>query len=276
MTTFRVFLICLMTVVPMAPQMASAASPGELDRLSAALRVSDLMEILSEEGRVQSGDLQADMFPGRATGAWSATSAAIYDVEDMRGVFRTRLDAELADTDIAPMLEYLESEEGTRIVQLEVDARRALMDESIEEAASDAFRDLQRDDEARVALLEAFVDANNLIDLNVSGALNSNLSFYSGLAAGGGFDLPQDEILADVWESADAIREDTSEWMFGYLTLAYGPLEDQVLENYVSLSETPSGRALNRALFAAFDELFRGISFDLGKAASRFTQGDDI
>ncbi|CAN0597107.1 unnamed protein product [Ectocarpus sp. 12 AP-2014] len=167
-----------MTVVPMAPQMASAASPDELDRLSAALRVSDLMEILSEEGRVQSGDLQADMFPGRATGAWSATSAAIYDVEDMRGVFRTRLDAELADTDIAPMLEYLESEEGTRIVQLEVDARRALMDESIEEAASDAFRDLQRDDEARVALLEAFVDANNLIDLNVSGALNSNLSFY--------------------------------------------------------------------------------------------------
>ncbi|NNE89816.1 MAG: hypothetical protein HKN27_17245, partial [Silicimonas sp.] len=123
---------------------------------------------------------------------------------------------------------------------------------------------------------EAFVEANNLIDLNVSGALNANLSFYNGLAAGGGFDLPQDEILADVWESADAIREDTNEWIFGYLTLAYDPISDAALADYIALSETPSGKAMNRALFAAFDDLFRGISYDLGKAASRFTQGDDI
>ena len=150
------------------------------------------------------------------------------------------------------------------------------MDDSIEEAARDAFGDLQAEDPERVVQLETFVEANNLIDLNVSGALNSNLSFYSGLAAGGGFDLPQDEILADVWESADAIREDTTEWMFGYLTIAYGPLEDAALDAYITQSDTPSGRALNRALFAAFDELFRGISFDIGKAASLFTQGDDI
>lgn len=272
MARLKLILVCLIAL----PQMAYAASPGELDRLYQALRGPDLMEILSEEGREQSRDLQTEMFPGRNSGSWLVTSATIYDVETMAEIFRKRFDAELAETDVVPVLEYLESEAGRQVVQLEVDARRALMDESLEEAAKNAFRDLQDADPDRVTQLEAFVEANSLIDLNVSGALNSNLAFYNGLAAGGGFDLPQDQILADVWESADAIRADTTEWMFGYLTLAYGPLENQELETYIEFSQTPSGRALNRALFAAFDELFLGISFDLGEAASRFTQGDDI
>ena len=58
--------------------------------------------------------------------------------------------------------------------------------------------------------------------------------------------------------------------------MAYGPLSDAELEGYIALSATREGRSMNLALFAAFDELFRGISFDIGKAASRFTQGDDI
>ncbi|MEO9824486.1 MAG: DUF2059 domain-containing protein [Paracoccaceae bacterium] len=269
---FRILLVSLLTL----PQLALAATPGELDRLYTALRGTDLMEILSEEGRVQSEELQADMFPGRSNASWVATSSAIYDVEKMRVTFRARFNAELTDTDVSEILDYLESDEGKRVVNLEVDARRALMDDAVEEAAREAFGELKIADEARLDRLEAFVDANNLIDLNVSGALNSNLSFYNGLAAGGGFELPQDEILADIWESADEIRADATEWMFGYLTMAYEPLEDQALDTYISLSETPSGKALNRALFAAFDDLFRGISFDLGKAASRFTQGDDI
>ena len=272
MALFRILVVSLMPL----PQLAFAATPGELDRLYLALRGPDLMEILSEEGRMQSEDLQGDMFPGRSSGAWIATSSAIYDVERMRATFRTRFDAELAETDVSEILDYLESAAGKRIVTLEVDARRALMDESVEEAAREAFGVLKTDDPERVERLEAFVDANNLIDLNVSGALNSNLSFYNGLAAGGGFDLPQDEILADIWESADEIRTDTTEWMFGYLSLAYDPLEDQALDTYITLSGSPSGKALNRALFAAFDDLFRGISFDIGKAASRFAQGDDI
>ena len=272
MTRLRILLVCLIAL----PQIAAAASQSELDRLYQALRGPDLMEILSEEGRVQSDELQADMFPGRSNGSWSAVSAMIYDTDAMRTTFRTRFDAELVEADVTPVLNFLESETGARIVQLEVDARRALMDESIEEAARAAFEDLEKDDPDRLAQLEAFVETNNLIDLNVSGALNSNLSFYGGLADGGGFDLPEEEILADVWASADDIRADTIEWMFGYLTMAYAPVDDQALDAYIAMSEAPSGKALNRALFAAFDDLFQEISYDLGKAASRFTQGDDI
>lgn len=272
MIHIRTLAACLIAI----PQFALAATPEELDRLYQALRGPDLMEILSEEGQAQSIDLQADMFPGRSNGAWLATTAAIYNVDVMEDVFRDRFDQELADTDVSPLLSYLESDAGRRIVQLEVDARRALMDDSVEEAAKEAFAVLDAEDPERLAQLETFVDENDLIDLNVSGALNANLSFYNGLSAGGGFDLPQDEILADVWSSADGIREDTIEWVFSYLTMAYGPLSDAELEGYIALSATPEGRAMNLALFAAFDELFRGISFDIGNAASRFTQGDDI
>ena len=272
MSYVRILAVCLAAL----PQMAFSASPTELDRLYRALMAPDLMEILSEEGRVQSQELQDEMFPGRSSAAWQATTSGIYGPDTMMHVFRDRFDAELVETDIAPLLTFLESEQGVMIIQLEVDARRALMDESVDDAAREAYDTLQGDDPERALQLTEFVDVNNLIDLNVSGALNANLAFYNGLAAGGGFDLPQDQIMADVWESADEIREDTTEWIYGYLTLAYGPLENDALEAYIDLSETPAGKALNRALFAAFDDLFRGISFDLGKAASKFSQGDDI
>ena len=272
MSYVRILAVCLAVL----PQMAFSATSEELDQLYRALLAPDLMEILNEEGRVQSQELQDEMFPGRSTAAWQATTSGIYGTDTMTQVFRDRFDTELAETDIVPLLTFLESGQGVRIMQLEVDARRALMDDSVDEAAREAFDALQEDDPARVVRLTEFVEANNLIDLNVSGALNANLAFYNGLAAGGGFDLPQDEILADVWESADEIREDTTEWIYGYVTLAYGPLEDAAIDAYIELSETPAGKALNRALFAAFDDLFRGISFDLGKAASKFAQGDDI
>lgn len=272
MAYIRILVVFLIVL----PHVAFAASPMELDRLYDALRGDDLMEILSEEGQVQAQDLQADMFPGRSSGAWSATTSGIYNAAAMRDAFRARFDAELSESDIAPVLAYLESDEGARVVQLEIDARRALMDEDVEQGAREAFAVLQDNDPVRATQLDAFVAANNLIDLNVSGALNSNLSFYNGLAAGGGFDLPQDQILADVWESAEGIRKDTTEWIYGYLTIAYSPLDDATLDRYIAFSQAPAGRALNRALFAAFDDLFRSISYDMGKAASRFTQGEDI
>ena len=110
------------------------------------------------------------------------------------------------------------------------------------------------------------------------GAMNSNYAFYTGLLDGNALprQLTEQQVLTDVWNQEEAIREDTTEWVYSYLMLAYRPLSDEDLEVYTALSETPEGRALNRALFAAFDEVFTGISRTLGLAAARFIAGRDI
>ena len=49
------------------------------------------------------------------------------------------------------------------------------------------------------------------------------------------------------------IRQNTTEWVYSFLLLAYEPLEDADLETYIAFSETGAGQDLNAAMFAAFD-----------------------
>ena len=111
---------------------------------------------------------------------------------------------------------------------------------------------------------------------NVVGALNANLAFFKGLGAGGGFEMSEEEMLATVWGREAEIREDTTGWTFGYLTFAYEALTLEELRAYVDLSGTAEGRALNAALFAAFEAVFDDTSFSLGQAVSRFMVGDEL
>lgn len=137
---------------------------------------------------------------------------------------------------------------------------------------------LREADPARFGLLEEFVEVNDLIESNVMGAMNSNYAFYIGLMEGEAFGdgLTERDILADVWEQEAEIRADTEDWVYSYLALAYDPLTDEDIEAYIALSETEEGRALNRAMFAAFDELFVSISRRLGYGAAGFMAGQDI
>ena len=61
-----------------------------------------------------------------------------------------------------------------------------------------------------------------------------------------------------------------------YLALAYQPLSDEEMQAYQVFSEAPEGRALNAALFAAFDASFVRISGELGRAVALMVQGQDI
>jgi hypothetical protein len=83
-------------------------------------------------------------------------------------------------------------------------------------------------------------------------------------------------MLTDVWTQEDSIRTETEDWLFPYLTLSYEPLDDAELQAYVDFSDTPAGKRLNTALFAAFDTVFSDISHALGAAAARQMQGEDI
>ncbi len=71
------------------------------------------------------------------------------------------------------------------------------------------------------------------------------------------------------------MRQTTVEWLFAFQLLAYAQVTNAELESYVTLSETEAGRAVNAALFAAFDQMLADLSYDTGAAAAIFIVGED-
>ena len=78
------------------------------------------------------------------------------------------------------MIAFFEGPLGRRVVELELSARRALLDEDVEAASRTALEARRADDDPLLDRLEAFISVNDLIESNVVGALNSNIAFYRG------------------------------------------------------------------------------------------------
>lgn len=258
--------------------LAFAQSVAPIDTLYRALGLPEIIEIMREEGMVYGEDLRTDLFGGRGGAQWSDIVADIYDLERMQNTVRNRLDSELAADNLAPMIDFFSTEAGRKIVTLEVSARRALLEKSVEEASKDTLAAMIADKAPRLDLLTDFAEAGEMIENNVVGAMNSNYAFYSGLADGGAFpgEMSDEEILSDIWSQEPDIREDTEEWLYSYLTLAYQPLSDEELKAYTAFFRTEAGAALNRAIFAAFDEMFVTVSLALGQGAAVFMAGQEL
>ena len=248
------------------------------DALIEALRLPEMLEVMREEGIAYGEDIGIDLFDGGGNPEWSEIVSTIYDLDRMQSVVYAGLGVELDGADVGAMVAFFNSEPGRTIVSLEVSARRALLDDAVEEASKEAAAIAMMDETDRFQLVRRYVEANDLIETNVVGAMNSNYAFYTGLLDGGAFpgDLTEEQILTDVWSQEPEIRSNTTEWVYSYLMLAYQPLSDGDLETYIAFSQSDAGQALNAALFAAFDDLFEGISRELGLASSQYMAGQDI
>ncbi|MEH6772763.1 MAG: DUF2059 domain-containing protein [Cereibacter changlensis] len=263
------------------PPAKQALEPGvQIAALTEALQIGPVIEVMREEGIDYGATLEAELFPGRGGARWQAVVGLIYDTGAMQKRFDAAFAAQLGEAPegLPAMIDFFGSERGQRILELELEARRALMDDAAEEAARMRVEDMIAADDPRMATLRDFAEANDLIELNVMGALNSNLAFFRGMAEGSAFDdpMPEEQMLADVWAQEEDVRQETEDWLFPYLALAYGPLPDEDLQAYVDFSKTPEGKRLNAATFAAFDAVFTTLSHDLGRAAARQMQGEDI
>ena len=255
------------TLPETVPQTLPVTDPAAA--LFDALDLTAMIAVIREEGLAYGLSLQADLFPDNGNG-WADQVSTIYDADAMRGVFEQVMRKE-RDADLIPgMLAFFNSDLGRRVTGLEISAREALLDDAVEETANQMRDDLAAAKSPRLGGLQRFVTANDLIEANVSGALNANLAFYQGLSDGGAFPTPMSEsdILRDVWTQEAAVRTDTAKWLMAYLGLAYQPLSDADLDAYIKFSLTPAGRAVNRAQFVALDRVFGDISRRLGLAAA--------
>lgn len=260
------------------PLRAAGADPAAL---LTTLRIPEMIAVMQDEGLAYGEELEDQLFPGAGGSRWDEAVARVYDEPALLARFQSAFAARLAADPQAMegIAGFFGTDRGQQILTLEIGARRALLDKAVEEAAAVSVDDMRARDDPRLALLERFVTANDLIEQNVSGALNANFAFYQGMSDGGAFDgaqMTEAEMLAEVWSQEADIRAETENWLYPFLALAYKPLSDADVEAYVAFSESGAGRAMNAAMFAAFNEVFSAISRDLGRAAAQMLSGQDI
>lgn len=259
-------------LIAMAPPVpAQDARPT--DALLDTLGLRETVEVMRKEGISYGKELAEDMLTGGTGESWGHAVDKIYSVarmeETVRAGFARAWAAE--GREMETVQQYFSSDDGQEVVRLEISARDAMTEPGVEESARAAFRDREDEIEAdpRLAEIARFIETNDLINANVVGAMNSSYEFYAGLVDGGAFEMSEDEILRVVWDSEPDSRKETREWLFAYMMMAYQPLEEEVLRDYVDLAASEQGRALNRALFAGFDEMYAEISYALGLALAR-------
>lgn len=272
------FLAPLALIASATLAQAQAADAEQSAALFDALGLPEMIEIMREEGLAYGEEIATDLLSTSANAKWTQTVSDIYDVDQMRGGAAAALTKALAGQNIGPMLDFFTSDLGQEVIKLETSARRALLDDDIDAAAKQAAGDALEAGTPRVQMVTDFITANDLIDTNVVGAMNANFGFYMGLQDGGAFkgDLTEQQILTDVNDQEPQIRQNTTEWVYGFLTMAYQPLSDDELQAYIDFSKSKPGQALNTAMFAAFDQMFVAISTELGRASAQYMAGQDI
>ncbi len=266
----RLAMTCVLTVLPMV------GWAGPHQDLYNAMRLDELLQVMRNEGVTYGDELASDMFANGGSGSWGAQVSDIYDIDRMRRSVTQGLERSIAEDDAARMTAFFETELGARIIGLEISAREAMTDSEIEQAARAAFHTGVRAEDPKIDPIREYVEVNNLVEANVEGAMNSSYQFYRGLIQGGALDQTEEDILSEIWSTEGFTYNDTEEWVYGFLMLAYGPLAKEELETYTEISKSDAGQALNRSLFVAFNGMYDDISYAMGLAAAHHLSGQDL
>lgn len=270
--------LILIVLLLLPAHIVAAQSDAKAERLAELLQLQPLFEVMRDEGADYGADLDREMLGGAGGISWQRTILDIYEPNRIWQTFLPQFKEELQGADVDAMIAYFETDAGRRIVNLEVEARRALLDKAIETASKEQFRALSETPSPRLELLDKLVEANDLVEFNVMGALNASYAFYTGMIDGRAFDTPpsEEDVLRDVWAQEEEIRLDTTEWLYSYMLLAYQPLTDAELQTYIEFSNSKAGRALNKALFAAYDGVSINVSKALGLSVAQFMHGEEL
>ncbi|SEM05578.1 hypothetical protein SAMN05443999_1126 [Roseovarius azorensis] len=261
---------CLAVAVMVLPVRAD-----EIARLMQALRFEETVGIMRAEGLRYGGDVGKEMLGDAERARWGRVVDKVYDDEAMLAKVSARFSEAMAGVDVATLLAFFEGP-GAEIVALELAARRALLDDAAEAAAEAVYARMAAEGAPLVDQVSEIIADSDLTERNVAAALNSNLSFYRGLADGGGLDLGEDEMLAEIWAQEDEMRQQTGDWLHAYLVMAYEPLGAETLADYADLWRSAEGRDLNRALFTAYDAMYEDLSYRLGLAVALQMRGEDL
>ena len=218
--------ICAALALTLASPIFAQDRDAQIDALYDALGLPEILLVMQEEGIGYGEELGLEMLGG-VSGDWRKAVLVIYNLQTMNEEVRGAFGEAIMDDEIEIMLDFFGSDRGQEIIQLEVTARRAMLDEAVEEASKEASALQVMDETPRYLAVREFVETNDLIESNVVGALNSSYAFYMGLIDGGvmppGVDA--ESALQDVWAQEPDIRANTTEWVYAFLLLVFGKMD---------------------------------------------------
>lgn len=241
---------------------AQADSAG--DRLFDVMGIPALIAAFAEEGSRSIPDLDAGFLGGQGGDVFAATAQRLYDPARMEAELRAGFIA-LVDPQQARQAEvFFTSDQGQRIVTLEVQARQAMVDEALEDAAK-AASDNATEDVLRL------ISIRDLVEVNTDITMAARFAFYEGLwSAAPGGDTP------DIEGQRGIVAEETRAWITGYYMLVASALEDNDLETYNAFWETDVGQGVDTALSQAFEDSYVTLSFGLGQVVGRLMPQNDL
>lgn len=250
--------------------------PGEVTQIVEAIRVDEMLAVLAEEELHFAEDLRVDMLPDVNMLRWKGEVSAALSSVKLKPIFVAAFSEALAQSPKSEILALSTDPLMVKAMDLEIKARRLLLDPTVEEAAIE--RAAKAGKAPRIEALSAHIETLDLIETNVTGSLNSNLIFYRELVRGGAFpyEVSEQDILGDVAGEADSLRQDIEEWLLSYLYMAYAPLSDREFDDFVKLGESDAGRALYRASEAAYDAVFAQNSKVLGAMVAGKLVGEEL
>lgn len=258
--------------------LSSLRAAGAED-LSRAYLLPELFDIMASEGRSSVLAEGAIPLQGRALADFERDVARIYDKDTMHDAFLNKLTADLETTPevLEDALSFANTDLGKRILRLEISAREALLDDEVDQIARMALEDAREASSARLGMIRERVDANDLIELNVSLGLNTSYAYYRGMMSENAVNgLDSEQLLFLVWAQEPEIRADVEDWIESYFLMAYQPLSTDELQTYIDYAGAPLAQAFNRAMFRAFDALFSDISVAVGRALGRRLNVEDL
>lgn len=274
----RAIAACVIVIAQASAVMADRAA--DLDELARLMQFAETVEIIRIEGQNYGETLIEDMMPGIGAKSWNKTIADIYDPVSMLALVRQGFDADLSQTDLAPLLGYFRSDAGREVVRLEISARRAFVDADVEAVARQRLEALAAEQADILQQVQTLIDDSDLINLNVAGTLNSSLmfftGFYEGLGPEAGDGATEAQMLSDVWAQEEATRADAETWLNSFMVMAYQPLPPEQLEAYAAFFRSDEGRDLNRAIFAGFDLMFEELSYKLGLTVASYMSSEPL
>lgn len=238
---------------------------SDANRLLDAMGVPGLLRAFAEDGRQAAQDLDAGFLGGQGGDVFAETVRRLHDPArlepGLRASFASAIDPQVA----RQALVYFESDQGQRIAEVEVQAREAMVDDDVEAQVKAATS--EADD--RVLRL---LSARNLVDRNTDISVAAQIAFFEGLVAAGGLS----DQAPDVDGRRGIISEDTRAWLTGYYMLVASVIEPNDLDTYIAFWETDVGRAVDEALYVAFEEAYVALSFGLGQAVGRLLPQNEL
>lgn len=253
---------------------AASADQARIANLFDALNMDEIISIMQEEGK-RDAIATIEVYAQRSVDdALSERIDRIFDKTEMQVVLINMTSENMNAGQIAAVSDFLNTDVGMRANTLEITARRAISDDAIEEYALSQFDDVS--ELARYTQFRDIIEALDLIDQNTYGAMGAQYVFMRQLAGSDQLNLTDDDITEMLMAGEDELREGIREWLYGFFNMAYAPLNDAELATYVKFQQSEAGQALNRSLFAGFNELSVRHAEKMGGMVAELMQVQDL